>query len=165
MMIANYDPLNNVTIVEPMSIIESIMNKKTAQYAFELVIEKKGVFVMSSATFKEHEQDHRKTGGTFRDYLSRAKLMVTQTATGSYSISDPYFDKAAADLKKLEQRNSEERCVTKYMIDYKGRQMSLMSIIREKGLSNGAYMTIRARIQRGWDPVRAIDEPIKEWTV
>lgn len=117
---------------------------------------------MSSETFGEFEAEHAMKGSSFKKYLTDNFLNVYQTATGAYCIRDPYFvEKAEEELCN----EKAERNFTRINIEYNGQIMSFMEIMRLNGFSHARSMTIRARIARGWDPIRAINEPVKEYAV
>lgn len=48
-----------------------------------------------------------------------------------------------------------------FYVEYRGRKIPFMILMREKGLIDHQY-TIRARIKRGWSDARAIDTPIRK---
>lgn len=70
-----------------MSRINTIMESNYRQYPFELVIEKRGRFVMNSQTFKEYSDEHCLNGRTFHKYLENRNLMVSENSNGSYTIT------------------------------------------------------------------------------
>ena len=58
------------------------------------------------------------------------------------------------------QENVNNREIT-LKINYNGKEYAFMDIMRQKNISVLHYMSIRARIKRGWEHNKAIDTPIR----